>query len=61
MGGRVHVKARSSPYPRTNDKIRFQVPDDKVDWDVPFPDYNPLDYTSASILAKPVYADADIR
>ncbi|KAK3084733.1 hypothetical protein FSP39_018106 [Pinctada imbricata] len=57
---KVHVKARHSPYPRTEDVKRSTVPDDKVPWSVPFPDYKPVDYTSPGILKGPVYADADI-
>ncbi|XP_070175133.1 transient receptor potential cation channel subfamily M member-like 2 [Littorina saxatilis] len=52
---KLHVVARSPIYPNCF-VCRFPVPDDKVPWEVPFEDYDPVDYTADSILNKP-YAD----
>ncbi|XP_062620751.1 ADP-ribose pyrophosphatase, mitochondrial-like isoform X2 [Saccostrea cucullata] len=60
MKPKCHVKARCEIYPRSEVK-RFPVPDEKVPWTVSFPNYAPVDYTAASILKRPVYADPDIR
>ncbi|KAG7162532.1 ADP-ribose pyrophosphatase-like [Homarus americanus] len=58
---RMHIKCRGGFYPRTDDKVpRAEVPDDKVEWSAPFPDYTPKQYTAPHILAGPVYADPDI-
>ena len=38
---------------------RFPVPDDKVAWDVEFPEYSPVNYTAESVLKKPVWADKE--
>jgi len=43
-----HFKARTQLnqfYPR-----RFQVPDDKTDWAVPWPEYSPVPYTDDSVI-----------
>lgn len=51
----VHIAARSQQnpsYPK-----RFPVPDDKVPWSVPFPDYEPTPH-SDEILLTASYADA---
>ena len=43
-----HVKARMGQpegYPK-----RFQVPDDKVDWDTDFPEYKPEKFTHPKVL-----------
>ncbi|KAL4223989.1 ADP catabolic process [Mactra antiquata] len=53
----VHVKARCKIYPRTKDVERFKVPDDKVPWDVDFPEYSPIDFTSETVKKQPVWAD----
>ncbi|KAL3837145.1 hypothetical protein ACJMK2_022523, partial [Sinanodonta woodiana] len=53
---KVHNRSRTSPYPET-DLVRFSVPDDKVPWDVDFPEYNPPMYTSPLVLAKSDWAD----
>ncbi|CAG5045984.1 unnamed protein product [Parnassius apollo] len=53
-----HVKARYGIYPRSTIQ-RFSVPDDKVSWNVEYKEYNPPNYTSASIYGKP-WADPDI-
>lgn len=60
MKPKCHIKARCEIYPRSQIK-RFPVPDDKVPWTTKFPEYKPVDYTSESILKRPVYADPDIR
>ncbi|KAJ1125296.1 hypothetical protein NDU88_003728 [Pleurodeles waltl] len=54
-----HTKARTSPYPQSSVR-RGLVPDDKVSWSVPWPEYQPVDYTAPSVLAGPVWADPDI-
>lgn len=54
----IHVKARCKIYPRS-DIERFPVPEDKVPWDVEFPGYAPVHYTSEGVLKKPVWADED--
>ncbi|CAL1536039.1 unnamed protein product, partial [Lymnaea stagnalis] len=54
-----HYKSRISPYPGTH-IMRFNVPDDKVHWEIDYPDYNPPIYTSLEILKKPPYADDDL-
>ena len=56
----MHTKARSKLYPNTEVE-RFPVPDEKVSWDEPFPEYKPVRFTSQHILDGPVYADPDIR
>ncbi|PVD32988.1 hypothetical protein C0Q70_08436 [Pomacea canaliculata] len=57
----IHIKARSSPYQRTTDVKRFPVPDEKVPWNVDFPEYKPVDYTAPSVQKGPVWADIDVR
>lgn len=53
-----HYVCRNGFYPRS--KIaRFHVPDDKVLWNIPFPEYNPIDYTSETLIGKP-YADPSL-
>ncbi|XP_047491843.1 ADP-ribose pyrophosphatase, mitochondrial-like [Penaeus chinensis] len=57
----MHTKCRGGFYPRTEDKIpRSEVPDNKVSWTVPFPEYAPTEYTAPHILAGPAYADPNI-
>lgn len=55
----IHDKARATPYPVSTVK-RFQVPDDKVLWEVDFPDYSPVNYTAPVVLKKPSWADDDL-
>ncbi|KAJ7389832.1 Transient receptor putative cation channel sub M member 2 [Desmophyllum pertusum] len=55
----IHHKARATPYPQCAEK-RFGVPDDKVPWEVEFPDYSPVDYTAPVVLKKPPWADPDL-
>ncbi|XP_001603303.2 ADP-ribose pyrophosphatase, mitochondrial isoform X1 [Nasonia vitripennis] len=54
----IHKKCRNSVYPLSNVQ-RFSVPDDKVSWDVSFPQYSPVIYTSKVLQGKP-WADPDI-
>ncbi|XP_069769192.1 ADP-ribose pyrophosphatase, mitochondrial isoform X2 [Narcine bancroftii] len=56
----LHVKARSEGYPGSGIR-RFHVPDDKVDWAVPWTNYNPVDYTAPSVLGQPPWADPPCR
>ncbi|XP_045606104.2 ADP-ribose pyrophosphatase, mitochondrial isoform X1 [Procambarus clarkii] len=57
----MHIKCRGGFYPRSNNKVRrAEVPNDKVEWSVPFPDYAARKYTAAHILAAPAYADPEI-
>uniref|UniRef100_A0A4X2K7H0 ADP-ribose pyrophosphatase, mitochondrial n=1 Tax=Vombatus ursinus TaxID=29139 RepID=A0A4X2K7H0_VOMUR len=58
-GGNLHRKARSSPYPRSSVERRH-VPDDKVAWHVEWPEYKPVEYTAAAVLAGPSWADPQI-
>ncbi|XP_052074855.1 ADP-ribose pyrophosphatase, mitochondrial-like isoform X2 [Mytilus californianus] len=58
--GGPHCKARCEVYPRTKDVKRFKVPDDKVPWKVPFPEYSPPSFTTETVLSGPYYADPDI-
>ena len=59
---RMHTKARGLEYPGTNVK-RFDVPPEFADWNVPFPEYKPVDYTAETVLRQPPWpwADPDIR
>ncbi|CAF1065590.1 unnamed protein product [Rotaria sordida] len=52
-----HIKARKSPYCGTQDVKRFDVPDEKVPWNVNWPDYRPTEYTSPIVLKNPPWAD----
>ncbi|XP_067153500.1 ADP-ribose pyrophosphatase, mitochondrial isoform X2 [Apteryx mantelli] len=54
-----HSKALTSPYPGSNIE-RSQVPEDKVDWLTEWKDYNPVEYTSVSVLAGPKWADPQL-
>ena len=53
----IHRKARCEVYPRTEDILRFVIPDEKVPWSVDLPEYNPVDFTSGGILKQPEWAD----
>lgn len=47
----MHFKCRNGLYPRTQTSIiRQSVPDDKVSWDIEWPEYNPPNFTSEHIL-----------
>ena len=37
----LNVKCRNGSYPNSENVKRFTVPDSKVPWNVPFPDYAP--------------------
>ncbi|XP_064607537.1 transient receptor potential cation channel subfamily M member-like 2 isoform X2 [Liolophura sinensis] len=52
----VHTKSRSSPYPGT-EIHRFEVPEEKVPWQVEFPEYKPPFYTAQTVLQTPPWAD----
>lgn len=39
---------------------RLAVPDEKVKWSAPWPEYSPLKYTSSHLIGQP-WADLDIR
>ncbi|XP_025053048.1 ADP-ribose pyrophosphatase, mitochondrial isoform X4 [Alligator sinensis] len=54
-----HSKALTSPYPGSSVE-RSKVPSDKVGWLVEWKDYSPVEYTAASILAGPKWADPQI-
>ncbi|CAH8481882.1 unnamed protein product [Dicrocoelium dendriticum] len=56
----LHVKCRNSAYPRTNGLQRVLVPDELVDWRVPWEEYLPIAYTNQKILGM-VWADPDIQ
>ena len=55
----TNTKCRNAKYLGNGD--RTHVPDDKVSWTVEWPEYNPVDYTSPSVQAGPVWADPEIR
>ncbi|XP_059578263.1 ADP-ribose pyrophosphatase, mitochondrial isoform X4 [Alligator mississippiensis] len=55
-----HSKALTSPYPGSSVE-RSKVPSDKVGWLVEWKDYSPVEYTAASILVGPKWADPQIR
>ncbi len=48
--GSFHVKARSQENKTYTQ--RFAVPDNQVDWNVPYPGYTPVNFTSGSVLAN---------
>eukprot|EP00794_Sanderia_malayensis_P014266 gene14266-15753_t len=53
----LHEKCRHpATYPRSG-KERFPVPDHQVKWKRDFPEYQPVEFTAESVLAKPVWAD----
>ncbi|XP_038648081.1 ADP-ribose pyrophosphatase, mitochondrial-like isoform X1 [Scyliorhinus canicula] len=52
----LHVKARGEVYPGSETQ-RFPVPDEKVDWAVPWADYKPVNYTAPSLFRRPPWAD----
>ncbi|XP_044016806.1 ADP-ribose pyrophosphatase, mitochondrial [Aphidius gifuensis] len=54
----LHNNCRGGIY-QSSKVQRFQVPDDKVDWSIDYPEYNPPDYTSSVVVGKP-WADLDI-
>ena len=40
---------------------RFPVPEDKISWQVAWPEYDPVDYTAPVVADMPVWADPDFR
>ncbi|XP_073993732.1 ADP-ribose pyrophosphatase, mitochondrial [Rhodnius prolixus] len=55
-----HFKCRNVDYPSKNGKVaRFQVPDDKVPWNIIWPEYAPPYYTSPHIMGQ-TWADSEI-
>ena len=55
----THYKCRNALYARTSDVSRCHVPDDKVSWDVDFPDYNPVEFVAVHEVA--LEEDEDFR
>lgn len=61
ISAKTHVKCRGNIYPRSN-IARLQVPDEKVDWNVDWPDYNPISYTAPHLINSeklPPWADQE--
>lgn len=56
----THVLARSETNPAYKGK-RNPVPDSQVSWDVPWPDYSPIDFTHPIVAAGPVWADPPLE
>lgn len=56
----LHSKCRNSPYVRAKEIIRCPVPDDKVSWEVDFPSYQPVTFTSARVQETPSWADPEL-
>jgi hypothetical protein len=68
-----NTKSRKSPYTGTEDvqvrllnkeadlkrifDQRIPVPDEKVPWNVSWPDYKPTEYTEKTVLKMPPWAD----
>lgn len=57
----VHVKARGPEYPGASDVKKTEVSDANVPWNVKYEAYKPVEYTAPSVVAKPVWADADVK
>ncbi|XP_076236007.1 ADP-ribose pyrophosphatase, mitochondrial [Calliopsis andreniformis] len=55
----MHHKCRQGFYPSSNVK-RFEVPENKVPWNIEYPEYKPVKYTAPVLKGKP-WADPDIR
>lgn len=55
----MHVKARGRKYPGTIIE-RNHIPDEYVDWSVPYRKYCPIGYTDRLVLKGPVWSDPDI-
>ncbi|XP_043261643.1 ADP-ribose pyrophosphatase, mitochondrial [Colletes gigas] len=55
----MHYKCRQGIYPSSNVK-RFEVPEDKVPWNVDYPEYEPVKYTASVLKGKP-WADPEIE
>lgn len=56
-----HIKARCDIYPGKVEIQRYPVPNEKVPWEVDFPEYKPEKYTSDHVLNEPVWADKDVE
>lgn len=56
----AHKKALCAVYPFSEVK-RFVVDISKIDWEVQYKEYNPPDYTSSTVMKKPIWADEDIN
>ncbi|KZC09975.1 ADP-ribose pyrophosphatase, mitochondrial [Dufourea novaeangliae] len=54
----MHYKCRQSFYPSSNIK-RFEVPENKVPWDIEYPEYKPAQHTASVLKDKP-WADPEI-
>lgn len=54
----IHYKCRQGFYPSSNVK-RFEVPENKVAWNIEYPEYKPIEYTAPSLKGKP-WADLEI-
>ncbi|KAM6957258.1 ADP-ribose pyrophosphatase, mitochondrial [Aplochiton taeniatus] len=54
-----HLKSRCPQYPGSEIQ-RFPVPNDKVDWQIEWPQYTPVNYTAPAVLKKPTWADPEI-
>ncbi|KAK3101394.1 hypothetical protein FSP39_003210, partial [Pinctada imbricata] len=52
----IHYKSRIIHYPGSQVQ-RFPVPDDKVYWDIPYPEYSPTTYEAPEVKALPPWAD----
>lgn len=52
----LHVKSRSEENAAYAGK-RSKVPDSRVPWEVPWPDYEPPDWTADVVLRQPPWAD----
>ncbi|KAK6036489.1 hypothetical protein COOONC_26006 [Cooperia oncophora] len=57
----IHKKCRVTdvPYLRSN-VYRCKVPDEKLGWSVPFPEYNPPDYTDPKVVGRS-WSDPEIQ
>ncbi|GFN90287.1 transient receptor potential cation channel subfamily m member 2-like, partial [Plakobranchus ocellatus] len=56
----THYKSRISPYFCNPSVLRFSVPDEKVLWEIDFPEYDPPIFTSVTVLNQPDWADEDL-
>lgn len=59
---KLHVKCCNGLYPLSTIQ-RFMVPDDRVSWDVAFPEYSPVCYTADVVASRPppLWADPDFE
>lgn len=57
----VHYKCRNKLYPDSKASVqRLEVPDEKAEWKIEWPEYNPPDYTSNAIKGQ-IWADPEIN